>query len=165
MKKKVAITTIALLLGVLALCFFFSVPAISYDKELFIENKSYYDSVVVTCKDFYKKSKLTEVVSFEPSSDGEFLYCYDNKEYYSLTDKQKNSFKIIEEKFRLDHQSLEDISVTENYVVFKIVNGRASFIYSNDNSKPNFVNTPKEDSQHIYVEKIVNNWYFACNQD
>ncbi len=165
MKKKVAIATIILLLGAFAFCFFLPVPAISYNKELFIENKSYYDDVVTICQENYRKSKLTDVVVFDSSSDGESLYCYDNKEYYSLTDEQKNSLKMVEEKFRLDHQSLEDISVTDNYVVFKIVNGRASFIYSIDDSKPKFVNTPKEDSQHIYVEKIVDNWYFACNQD
>ena len=165
MKKNVTITVIVLFLGVFAFLFFIPHPAISYNKELFIENKSYYDDVVKMCKEYYKESKRTDTVFFSSANDGESLYCYHNKEYYPLTDEQRNSFKMVEETFRLDHQSLEDLIVTDEYVVFNIVNGRASFIYSDDNSKPNFVNTPKVDSQHIYVEKIVDNWYFACNQD
>lgn len=165
MKKKVIIIASVLLLGIVALWFLSPHPAISYNKELFLENKSYYNDVATICKENYKKSKFTDVVSFEPSSDVESLYCYNNKEYYPLTDEQKNSVKIVEEEFLLDHQSLEALTVTDTYVVFNIVNGRASFIYSDDNSKPEFVNTPKEDSKRIYVEKIVDNWYFACNQD
>ena len=165
MKKKTTITIIILLVVVLFFFTFFFRPTVSYDKQLFIKNKSSYDKVATFCYDCYQNSQSSiDILVFSITNDNS-LYCYDNREYYSLTDEQKNSLRIVEETFSLDHHTLESLYVTDNYVIFNIVNGRATFIYSVDNSKPTFVNTPKEDSQYIYVEKIVEHWYFACNQD
>lgn len=54
--------------------------------------------------------------------------------------------------------------VNNDFVVFGIINGRASFIYSPYNKKPDFVNSPKGDEDNIFVEMITNNWFYACKQ-
>ncbi|MEE0059789.1 MAG: hypothetical protein UE295_03055 [Acutalibacteraceae bacterium] len=64
MKKKVTITVIVLFLGVFAFLFFIPHPAISYNKELFIENKSYYDDVVKMCKENIIKKVSEQIQSF-----------------------------------------------------------------------------------------------------
>lgn len=90
---------------------------------------------------------------------------YDNDQYYSLTPYQKQAFDTVKSIFRLDHHGLENIFVNDNFVVFGIENGRASFIYSLSDKKPDFVNSPKEENENIFVEKIDDKWYYACRQE
>ena len=94
------------------------------------------------------------------------LVCYNSEgqSYYSLTQEQKLEFMIVKSVFRLDHQGLSNLFVNNYFVAFGIANGRASFIYSPYNKKPDFVNSPKEDNDNIFVERITNNWFYACKQ-
>ena len=66
--------------------------------------------------------------------------------------------------FNLDGKGLETIYVYDTFVSFKIVNGRASFVYSVNGEKPRYVNRPDEGKLRIHVEKIFDNWYYACMQ-
>ena len=70
----------------------------------------------------------------------------------------------VKSVFRLDNHCLDCLSVFDNNVVFKIVNERATFIYSVFDEKPNFINSRKENNDNIFVEKITDNWYYACRQ-
>ena len=61
------------------------------------------------------------------------------------------------------HLGFECLYVNENFATFGIANGRASFIYSKSNQKPDFVNLAEiTDKNRVYVEKITDNWFYAC---
>ena len=82
---------------------------------------------------------------------------------YPLTEEQKKAFVTVKSVFRLDHLGFECLYVNENFATFGIANGRASFIYSKSNQKPDFVNLAEiTDKNRVYVEKITDNWFYAC---
>ena len=84
-------------------------------------------------------------------------------EYEGLTEEQKKAFVTVKSVFRLDHLGFECLYVNENFATFGIANGRASFIYSKSNQKPDFVNLAEiTDKNRVYVEKITDNWFYAC---
>lgn len=56
-----------------------------------------------------------------------------------------------------------DLIWSISLMVIGIANGRASFIYSKYNQKPNFVNLSEITNKNcIYVEKITDKWFYAC---
>ena len=84
-------------------------------------------------------------------------------EYEGLTEEQKKAFVTVKSVFRLDHLGFECLYVNENFATFGIANGRASFIYSKSNQKPDFVNLAEiTDKNRVYVEEITDNWFYAC---
>ena len=83
--------------------------------------------------------------------------------FSELTEEQKKAFVTVKSVFRLDHLGFEYLYVNENFATFGIANGRASFIYSKSNQKPDFVNLAEiTDKNRVYVEKITDNWFYAC---
>lgn len=94
-----------------------------------------------------------EVRLYGIDADINNLFCYNNDQYYSLNSKQKQAFNTVKSIFRLDHHGLENIFVNDNFVVFGIENGRASLVFSLSDKKPDFVNSPKEENEHVFIEK------------
>ena len=127
-------------------------PVISYDESMLTDNIDNRDD--------------NDIWLFNVDIDMNNLVCYNNNEqvYYSLTQEQKQAFTTIKSVFKLDHQGLENVFVNEHFVAFGVANGRASFIYSPSNQKPDFVNSSKENDDNIFVEKIINNWFYVCKQ-
>ena len=102
---------------------------------------------------------------FTVDTDANNLACYNGYEHllYPLTEEQKKAFVTVKSVFRLDHLGFECLYVNENFATFGIANGRASFIYSKSNQKPDFVNLAEiTDKNRVYVEKITDNWFYAC---
>lgn len=155
---------------ILVIAFFFKIgikPKISYKKSMLVDNQNSFETAAKICMNYYKENEDTDDVwLFSISTDMNNLHCYNNNEHclYSLTQEQRETFITVKSVFRLDHQSLEYLYVNNDFVVFGIINGRASFIYSPYNKKPDFVNSPKGDEDNIFVEKITNNWFYACKQ-
>lgn len=142
-------------------------PVVSYDESMLTDNINSFEIAAKTCMDYYKNNRDdNDVWLFNVDIDMNNLICYNNNEqaYYSLTQEQKQAFITIKSVFKLDHQGLENVFVNEHFVSFGVANGRASFIYSLSNQKPDFVNSPKENNDNIFVEKITNNWFYACKQ-
>lgn len=140
-------------------------PAISYDKSILTENQDSFESVANICMDYYSESADdNDVWLFSVDIDNNELFCYNNNEQhcYSMKQEQKQVFADVKSVFRLDHLSLANIFVNDDFVSFGIDNGRCSFIYSPYNKKPDFVNSPEFNENDIYVEKIMDNWFYAC---
>lgn len=139
---------------------------VSYDKNTLIDYKEEYTQIAELCyKDYLQLKK----------NDGDinraaYLLSYDRKRLHNcisdntiiLTNGESQSLQTTDDDFYLAKKKLDFIEVQDNFVAFGIVNGRASFIYSLNDDKPNFVNTANENYQRIYVEKITDHWYFSC---
>ncbi|MCM1227611.1 MAG: hypothetical protein NC320_09390 [Clostridium sp.] len=170
MKRNRLIIICLTALSVLVIIVFLKIgikPTISYNKSMLVDNKNSFEIAAKICMNYYKESEATDDVwLFSVSGDINNLICYNNNErcLYSLTQEQRQAFTKVKSVFRLDHQGLEYLYVNDDFVVFGIINGRASFIYSPYNKKPNFVNSPKGDEDNIFVEKIISNWFYACKQ-
>lgn len=139
---------------------------ISYDKNLFLNHQNAYDTIAEFClSNFDETANSTMIYTYSFSKNMQSLFCSNNEATLQLNDEQIKAANTINNTFRLDKHSLECIRVTNDKVIFGIANGRASFIYSKADEKPDFVNTPNDKSERIYVDRITNNWYFTCYQD
>lgn len=169
MKKCIWLIVILAIFGA-----FFSIvliyprPRISFDKNIMLDNKDAYTEIAQLCyKDFQKNTTDTEATYIIDEND-EIIRLSTN-----VTDTVPIQLDIVQseysdrikETFELDDHCVSSIFVHDGFVSFGIANGRASFIYSTSDKKPDFVNSPNEDFDDIYVEKITDNWYYACRQD
>ncbi len=167
MKKKPLIITCFTVLSILVIAAFLKIgikPTISYNKSMLADNQNSFETIAKACMEYHKKNAAAdadEVCLYTIDKNANNLVCCHNWQYY-LTQEQRQAFITVKSVFRLDHQSLEYLYVNNDFVVFGIINGRASFIYSPYNKKPDFVNSPKGDEDNIFVEKITNNWFYAC---
>lgn len=173
MKKKwlntpLIITCIVLLIMVIAVFLKNGIkPEISYDKSMLNDNKNSFETAAKTCMDYYKENADgDDVWLFNVDVDKNNLICYNSNGQccYSLTQEQNQAFETVKSVFRLDHLGLENVFVNDSFAAFGIANGRASIIYSPSDKKPDFVNSPKENNDDIFVEKITDNWFYACKQ-
>ena len=146
-------------------------PAISYNKSMLIDNKESFETVANICINFHNKNGgAEEFWVYSVDYDNNNLICNHNQQYYSLNQEEKQAFITVTSTFKLDHHGLSDLFVSNNFVVFGIANGRASFIYSHSNEKPYFVNSPKLDKYtifdifNVFIGKIVDKWYYACKK-
>lgn len=139
---------------------------ISYDKNFFLDNQNAYNIIAQLClSNFDKTADSTMIYTYSFSKDMQSLFCLNNEAMIQLNDEQIKAASTVNNTFRLDKHSLECIRVTNDKVIFGIANGRASLIYSKTDAKPDFVNTTNDKSERICVDKITDNWYFACKKE
>ncbi|SFX39722.1 hypothetical protein [Ruminococcus sp. XPD3002] len=166
--KKIVISALSVIFiaGIWMLVNFSRFSKVSYDKQILLDNQSAYNTLVQVClSDFDTVKDSSSICTYSISKDNQSLLCYNSEKTIHLNSVQKQAAKVVNDTFRLDKHSLEYLRVTSDNVIFAIANGRASFIYSKDDVKPNFVNTPNEKNGKIYIEKMADNWYFVCKQD
>lgn len=167
MKKVLTAGIIILSLIAIAITYYFlfgNKPAISYDKNRLLNNKEYYVEIAEICLE-HRNQHGKDIICVIPGMgqvNAFKMYCYECDTYIALAENQIVAAKAVERSFGLDHTSLDAIRVYENFVSFGVVTGRASFIYSENNKKPSFVNSPDESGKKPFVKKITDNWYYAC---
>lgn len=166
MKKGIVLSIVIVIIVLIAAFLKFAEkPAVSYEKSMLLDNQNVFETAAQACIEYELEDRVSgEVRIYDVDVDCNNLHSFHHKKDYSLTQEQKQAFQTVDSIFRLDHQGLENIFVVDDFVVFGIVNGGASVIYSASDEKPNFVNSPNEKNEHIFVEKITYNWYYACKQ-
>lgn len=171
MKKRTClIIIICAVLLIMAIVVFLKIrtkPTISYDKAMLTDYQNSFETAAKTCIEYHKEDDNADdfwLFCVDANADGLICYNEDEQQYYSLTTEQQQAFITVKSVFRLDHNGLSYLYVNDNFVSFGILNGRASFVYSASNEKPDFVNSPNEEENKIFVEKITDNWYYTCKQ-
>ena len=166
MKKKTVLTAGMVILSFAAIVIFFFLfgnnPPYSYDKNRLLDNKDDYTKIAKTCLEHRAlHGKDINGSIPEAGQSHEFtIYCYECKA--PLDVDVTAAAKAVRGSFHLAHHTLDGFSVYENFVSFGVVSGSAAFIYSENGQKPTFVNNPDEGGKKPFVEKIVDNWYYAC---
>lgn len=166
-KLPVAISVVLLAMALILVCLL-TIPkqTISYEKSMLTDNIGSFETAAETCMELYNNNKDdSDVWLFNLDADMNNLVCYNSsgQSCYPLTQEQKQAFTTVRAVFRLDHLGFANLFVNENFASFGIENGRASFIYSPSNQKPNFVNLPEHsDNDGIFVEQVTDKWYYAC---
>lgn len=169
MKKKTVLTVgiiILLLVTIVAIYYFLfgNNPPISYDKNRLLDNNEYYVEIAEIYLE-HRNQHGKDIICVIPGMrqvNAFKMYCYECDTYIALAEDQIVAAKAMECSFGLDHTSLDAIRVYENFVSFGVVTGRASFVYSENSKKPSFVNDPDENGKKPFVQKITDNWYYAC---
>ena len=158
---------VVILIVTLFIFFFNSYPVISYDEAMLTDYQNSFETAAKTCIEYHEEDDNADdfwLFCVDANADGLICYNDDEQQYYSLTTEQQQAFITVKSVFRLDHHGLSYLYANDNFVSFGILNGRASFVYSASNEKPDFVNSPNEEESRIFVEKITDNWYYTCKQ-
>lgn len=119
--------------------------------------ETYVDSlktVAYYCKDVFEEN---------PSVNGRDYISYSKRSLYYKTKKLDMPLEVQHAVARIgeafdDEGYLDTIRYNESRISFSIINGRYALVYSFNDEKPKYVNSPDE-SGGISVKKIENNWY------
>ena len=77
----------------------------------------------------------------------------------SMPSEVQISVRVIDNAFPNPDETLNIIRVYKNFVLFCTDQGHYSFVYSVNDKKPTFLNTPTEEGVSISVKKEKNHWY------
>ena len=166
MKKGIFACIVLLLCMLLAGCG----RTLSYDKDSFLENQKSYSTIAQLIYNNYIEKNLSEDRLYLITERSVGYYDKESPDispniiYLDLTKEQSEMAKRIFDSYRLDKHSLDSVWVNKGFVCFGNINGRNSLIYSADDVEPNFVNRPSEKVEHVYIEKICDHWYYACDK-
>ena len=161
--KKSTITILfiaSLVIGILSAC---SGSVVSYNKEALIENIQAYTDFAEFCQQCFDGNNKN--YSYYYNVENKTLFCNTTDKIYQMNKEQAEAAQTVKTTLLIGEQTLENIYVTNNYVSLSTVELRGAFIYSADNTEPDFVCFPTEEKKKVFVEKITENWYFACKQD
>lgn len=166
--KKIFIIVLAIFLCVV-LCMVWTncSTSISYDRKKVIDNSTAYIILSQVYINDYKEHNPNTRYDYSKGykkDDGYFIKCYTSEYDFALESETYNCSKAIENTYYVDEQFWEYVRVNDNFVVFGNVNGRASIIYSANDTEPSFVDDPNSIDNHIYVERIAEKLYFAAER-
>lgn len=165
MRKKLVFTIIFLLIIlIIIVIIFFNRPIISYNKNTLLDNEYFYTQTAELYYQDYIKQNTNDIFSYSTVNDDKFITCNTQNYKFELSSEEYDNYKIVYDSYRLDKISLDRIYVYDTFVAFCNESGRTSFVYSVNGQKPIYVNSPKDQNKKIYIEKITDNWYYACNQ-
>lgn len=171
MKKRsiILIIVICIILTILRILnhTVFSRPPYSYDPDKLLNYKEEYTQIAELCyQDYvqsYKPYDIEYATTYMFNSERTEISAYNPPKHdISLTDVEAKALQTIDDNYLLNERNLSCIKVSDNFVSFSNTRDRTSFIYSVNDEKPNFINCPSPDEKHVYVEKITDNWHYAC---
>lgn len=163
-KKYIKAFIVILILFFILFFAFCRRPAISYDKDSFIAIKDSYTEIAKLIYNDYTKNHFDGIYSYGINSNKTRIFCYSSNNNLILNNSEYKSLNKILDNFRLDKHSLSRIYAYNKFITFGTESGRASFVYSANDTRPQYVNTPDDNMNHIYIEKIMDNWYYVCTR-
>ena len=122
--------------------------------------ETYGDSIKIVayyCREFFEENVSADkqrYISYNRQS------LYYNAEELDMPLEVKNAAARIGDAFD-DEGYLDTIEYYEERISFEIINGRYALVYSFNDEKPKFVNSPEEDGG-FSVKKIEDNWYHVA---
>ena len=169
--KIIFIIVVCIILTILRFLYHtaFSMPPLAYDPDKLLNYKEEYTQIAELCyQDYvqsYKPYDIEYATTYMFNSERTKISAYNPPKHdISLTDEEAKALQTIDDNYLLNERNLSCIKVSDNFVVFCNARFRNSFIYSVNDEKPNFINCPSPDEKHVYIEKITDNWYYACEQ-
>lgn len=168
MKKrflKIALFSIVLVITFIVIRPYFSAsPSI---QNMLFENINDYNTMAeIYYNDFLKHDdSFLAYARYYEENDEYVVRCYSKEHEHKivLSDYEYLACQNVINTFRLDGHPLEFIYVYDSFVVFGIANASETLIYSADNKRPSYVNSPKEKKQWFNIRKVTDNWYYAFN--
>lgn len=164
-KRFLKIIPFFIILVIIFAAVFSFLPAPKHIKNMLLNNKNDFVSIAnIYYEDFKKHDDPFLAYSLCYKDNGKNLIrCHANGHEHEiiLSDREYLAFQNIINKFQLDKHSLEFIYVYDSFVVFGIINKRESLIYSANDKRPLYVNSPDENPKWFNIRKVTDNWYYA----
>lgn len=138
------------------------VPSRSEDFSVFIEE--YTQVAEFYYEDYLKYNTNILIYSVPVWNDNTDLdvVCYTEGFTHDLVINQelREAFTKITNSYYLDKQHLEYICTYDGFVSFCNNNGRASYVYSINDTEPVYIKNPNESKCDTFVKRLGNGWYF-----
>ena len=170
MKKFVmyltAFVTILVVVGsVYVICRISSEPRVPSKSENFSAYVGEYTQVAEFYYNDYQKYNTDILIYSVPVWNDNMdldIVCYTEGFTHDLIigEELYEAFTKITNSYYLDKQHLEYICVYEGFVSFCNNNGRASYVYSLNDTEPSYIKNPNESKCDIFVKHLCNSWYF-----
>lgn len=129
-------------------------PAPEYIQDMVLNNKNDYDTMARLYHNDYQTHNAG-IVAYAWSS----CLTYDHK--IILTDEESLSMQKVTDSYYLDKNSWDRVYVYDTFVTFGNINGRESLVYSVEDKRPSYINSPDEKDKHVAVKKITDHWYYV----
>ena len=126
-------------------------------------NINAYNDIAEFLLEDYRSSEITGTALYVITDTGISIRMDDIFEFEDLEideEHSRNSQKIYD-TFYIDHRTLGWVCVCENYVFFNNESGRVKYIYSENDTKPDFLDRRGGDGD-IYVIKLFSKWFYGC---
>ena len=170
-KKYKLIKTIILMFFMVCIIFLFiylnffypKISARSKDFSLYIEE--YKQVADFYYKDFKEYNADLLVYSFPYDDNEKEIVCFTEgyKHKLIIDETIHQSFLKLLDSYSLDNQYLDHIVVYDGFVSFGNINLNSSYVYSIYDYEPKYISNPNNINQKLYVKKLSDKWYFACN--
>lgn len=166
MKKKIVIAgnIVIILLIVIVIWFVLPVSAPKRIRNMVLENvEDYTKTAEIYFEDF--QTYDSDISVYSTGETGK-IFCYtqntqDGFHEIELSIAEAESVQAVYNSYLLDKQIWTRIYVYNTFVSFCNENGRESLVYSVNGAKPQYVNTPDDELEHILVFQITDHWYYA----
>ncbi len=115
----------------------------------------------------FKKYDAKKLIYLVPDDHNDkFTWCIteENRHSLELNEEQLAIYIRIDDSYYLDKHSLEYICVYDGFVSFCNDGNRASYVYSIDDKKPEYISSPDNPYKDIVIKKISEHWYWVCKR-
>jgi len=135
----------------------------SFDNNILNENLDAYTRVAQLIYDDFQECECSShgysLTNNEEIYEEYKATCERSWKIILINNEEYELYRTVINSFRVAKKGLEFIKVEDNFVVFCIVNGVASLVYSIDGTPPNFVDASDEQGRAI-VKKVTDNWFY-----
>lgn len=117
--------------------------------------------------DDYKKNNSEELIYLVPNKYNDiYTACITDECRHSLelNEEQRIQYNKIKDSYYLDKHHLEYICVYNGFVSFCNNGGRASYVYSVEDKKPEYISSPNSPYDDIAIKKLSEHWYWVCKR-
>lgn len=114
-----------------------------------------------------KKYDAKELLYLVPDDHNDkYTWCITEEYRHSieLSEDQLEKYNKIINSYYLDKHSLEYICVYDGFVSFCNDGSRASYVYSVEGKKPEYITSPDRPYKDICVKKLSEHWYWICKR-
>lgn len=126
-----------------------------------------YSSIANLYYDDYKKYDSEKLIYLVPNKYNDiYTACITDecKHSLELNEEQRIQYNKIIDSYYLDKQPLEYICVYNGFVSFCNNGGRASYVYSVEDKKPEYISSPNSPYDDIAIKKLSEHWYWVCKR-
>lgn len=133
----------------------------SYD---FIKHIDDYNVMAEIYYEDYKKNNTNEVLIYTAPESG-IIYRYrlyvDNIEIVLCDEETESCQRACEHYRKVIGEDIDVVAVYDTFVSFEMRYGYCSIVYSAEDKRPFYINSPNSKDKNVIVRKIANHWYYV----
>lgn len=164
MKKYYKIILVVIAVLIIVVLYKRYLPASKGFRDFFFKNLNDYNTMAEIYYEDYQKENTSEVLIYTDAETGSiYRYrMYVNNIEIVLDEKEIASCERACMNYReLIGESIDAVAVYDTFVSFEMRYGYCSIVYSVEDKRPFYINSPNSKDKNVIVRKIANHWYYV----